>query len=92
LYGVSLIDVDDIDSIPSELIEVFRKLKDNNSFFDINGLRTFIEKYLNDYNLQIENCPHKVLFSTLTRNYLFKRRLFVSYMFLLNVDSLINNF
>lgn len=63
------------ETIPSKLNEVFNKLMNDNTYFDLNRLRVFIERYKLDVLSSLDNCPHDGLASIIIGDFLYGKNL-----------------
>lgn len=60
----------DAETIPSKLNEVFVKLMNDVSYFDLERLRTFIERYELNVLSSLDNCPHEALCTLVIEDFL----------------------
>lgn len=63
------------DEIPSKLDEVLNKLINDDGYFDLERLRTFVERYKLNLMSSLENCPHESLASIIITDYLYGNNL-----------------
>lgn len=61
--------------IPSKLDEVFNKLMNDDSYFDLERLRTFIKRYKLNLMSSLDNCPHEALASVIIIDFLYGKNL-----------------
>lgn len=61
----------DAETIPSKLNEVFDKLKNDANYFDLERLRTFIERYELNVLSNLDNCPHESLSLLIIADFLY---------------------
>lgn len=57
--------------ITSKLDEVFRKLIDDDDYFDLERLQTFIERYKLNLLSSLDNFPHEALSSIIIGDFLY---------------------
>lgn len=61
--------------IPSKLEEVLCKLMNDDKYFDLGRLRTFIERYKLNLMSSLDNCPHDALSSIIIIDFLYGNNL-----------------
>lgn len=59
------------DIIPSKLDEVLKKLMNDDRYFDLERLRTFIERYKLNLISSLDNFPHEALAAIIIRDFLY---------------------
>lgn len=79
--------------IPSKLDEVLNKLKNDDGYFDLERLRTFVERYKLNLMSSLENCPHESLASIIITDYLYGNSLTdVSNIVIIFLSKCIHNY
>lgn len=61
----------DEDIIPSKLDEIFNKLLNDDGYFDLGRLRTFIERYKLNLMSSLDNYPHETLSLIIITDFLY---------------------
>lgn len=59
------------DIIPSKLDEIFNKLLNDDSYFNLERLRTFIERYKLNLMSSLDNFPHETLSLIIITDFLY---------------------
>lgn len=65
----------DADVIPSKLDEIFNKLMTDDSYFDLERLRTFVERNKLNMLSSLDNCPHEALATIIIGDFLYGKSL-----------------
>lgn len=63
------------DIIPSKLNEIFNKLMTDDSYFDLERLRTFVERNILNTLSKLDNYPHEALATIIIGDFLYGKNL-----------------
>lgn len=63
------------DLIPTKFNEILNKLLVDDDYFDLERLRTFIERFKLNLLSSLDNCPHEVLCSVIIDDFLYGKNL-----------------